>query len=687
VFCASHGFWRGRYRLRDADSVVSEINYLVEEFHPEEIVISDDLWISDKRRFREIVEKLKKLGIPGKVSFRGFVRSNIIQEDDILLLKQMNYRLLRFGAETGSEDLLRRLKGDNISVADHQRVVDLCHRHGMPCSASFMFGIPGETMADLKATDDFLTKNRGKIGIAGFYFFNPIPGTEIWEWMEDKKMVSADLRFELLKIDLLKEDFSWEDILYFNQDHVPLEEFKRFIEKIRRKFIDAGSEGNVPSRDSRKDSSRESVHDLTVAHGLCIGCGLCALGCAREAIALSWTDSRWIPVIDKDRCKHCGACAEVCPNTPEHLSARALAAAEEKEWYGLSRESRCYISHDADPAGRMRSASGGTLSALLKYLLEKRLTAGVITAQPVPAGMGSPHSEIRVIRTPEELERTRSSQYHPLRYDDALRDVLKTKDETYALVGLPCTMRGLVNLPAELRDKIKYRFCLICGRNATGRFTDCLARNEGVPGDVPFAANFRDKLGGIPDASNFNIHFRWEGGSVRTNRLKSTFTKMWRRYFFAPECCLYCPDFYGVEADLSVKDAWGRLSREPLGLSLLVARSDEVVRHLRDMRASGRIHLEECPREEISASQTATALFKHVQALRRFGWKRCLSKELSRQGYAPARPQGLWDRELREYFGFCVNIALSDFLYRRWNNVDLLLGFLKLFDMTRKKPV
>lgn len=177
IFCASHGFWKGRFRLRSADSVVAEIVNLINKYSPNEIVVNilDDFWIANKKRFQKVVQKLVALKIPEKTSFVGFCRSNIIREEEIKLLKQLNYKYLRFGAETGSEALLKRLKGDNISITDHQRVIDLCQKYKIPCGASFMLGVPGETKEDLEATIKFLRKNKGKFNISGFYFFNAIP--------------------------------------------------------------------------------------------------------------------------------------------------------------------------------------------------------------------------------------------------------------------------------------------------------------------------------------------------------------------------------------------------------------------------------------------------------------------------------------------------------------------------------
>lgn len=237
TFCASQRFWRGRTRFRSADSVVKEIVDTISRHQPKEIAILDDLWMADKQRFKDIVSQLVELGIPDKVTFRGFCRSNIIDEEAILLLKKLNYRFVRFGAETGSNRLLKKIKGEGISVKDHQRVIDLCKKHGLECGASFIFGVPGETIEDLQQTIEFLRKNISHFQIIGFYMFNPIPGTQLWDELESKGAVTDDLEFERLQIDFLKPNFSWENALYFNNENIPLETFREIITNIKDEFV------------------------------------------------------------------------------------------------------------------------------------------------------------------------------------------------------------------------------------------------------------------------------------------------------------------------------------------------------------------------------------------------------------------------------------------------------------------
>ncbi len=237
VYCAAPILWRGAVRFRSSDSVIDEIAHIVDKYHPFGIAITDDLWIADKKRFRAIVAGLLERGIHRKVGFHGFVRSNLVDEETVQLLKKINYRFVRFGGETGSDTLLRKIKGKGISIADHQRVIDLCAQYDLQCSASWMFGLPGETIDDIQATIRFLRINRNKCGVSGFYLFNPIPGTVSWKELQDRGQIDENVDMSNFQQNFLNKGFDWDRVSYYNHENIPLDQFRKVINDFKREFV------------------------------------------------------------------------------------------------------------------------------------------------------------------------------------------------------------------------------------------------------------------------------------------------------------------------------------------------------------------------------------------------------------------------------------------------------------------
>ena len=398
-----------------------------------------------------------------------------------------------------------------------------------------------------------------------------------------------------------------------------------------------------------------------IANNLCIGCGLCGVVCPEEAISFRWTKSQaWEPVIDSEKCLNCSQCYKVCPNSPECIADYAMSASNEDDMFGLLDSEGCYLSYDLNLNDRKKSASGGVLTLLLKELLSSDEIDGVLTSMPQWTSMGKPHYKMTLIDSVEDLEKARSSHYYPLCYKDAFNKI-KDLDGKYILLGVPCVMRGLKKLPNKIREKIKYTFSLACGHNVNGRFLDCLAKQEGIKKDECFTANLRDKLGDIKDINNFNTFFKLSNSEIRRNRFKTGYTKMWTNYFFAHECCLYCPDFFGVDADLSVKDAWGRQEDNSAGASMLVIRNLDLQRELYKLKGQSKLFIEEVAAKDVFLSQIPEIRFKHSLIMDRLPWKNVLKARLE-QLSIPAKRKW-WSAASRKYFNYRLAIFLSNMFY------------------------
>ncbi|MBK8167353.1 MAG: B12-binding domain-containing radical SAM protein [bacterium] len=242
-FCASTRHW-GRLRNHSARFFVDELKDLVRDYDATSIYLLDDLFFADRNRVFAIADLLAAEGLRDRFTFHGFTTSNLAEDGLFDAARRMGFRSIRFGGETGSDRLLKRMKGSWASVASHQRCIDLGLAHGLEVSAAFMLGTPGETVEDLDLTVEFLERNRGRFRINGLYLTTPIPGTPYWDLALAKGLVSLDMDFDRLNIDFGKTmSFDIDRCIYLNAENVPLETVGRYYALIRDRFamVDHGT--------------------------------------------------------------------------------------------------------------------------------------------------------------------------------------------------------------------------------------------------------------------------------------------------------------------------------------------------------------------------------------------------------------------------------------------------------------
>ena len=235
-FCASSRHWRA-FRPHSPRYFVRELKYLQEKYRASSIHLLDDLFFADRKRLRDIVTMMYRENLCGRFRFDSFISSNLASRETLLMARQMGFTSIKFGGETGSDRLLKEIKGPHASVAHHQRCIDLCRELGLDVRASFILGSPGETEEDLDLTYSFLKKNKGVLKIHGFYLTMPIPGTPYWDLAMQKGLVSEDMDWSRLNIDYLKKDsFDLGKAIYLNEDKVSRATLRHYFETFRKEF-------------------------------------------------------------------------------------------------------------------------------------------------------------------------------------------------------------------------------------------------------------------------------------------------------------------------------------------------------------------------------------------------------------------------------------------------------------------
>ncbi len=244
VFCSASAFWK-RIRFCTPDYVVREIKYLVEGFGVNYIFIHDDLFTADLNRVREIYEKLDKEGIIGKVKFACQLRANVVNEEACNLLKKFGVVTVSFGFESGSERVLKYLKGESVTVEQNREAARLCRRYGLDVTGSFMIASPGEKMEDMEKTLELINYLKD-IGASELWcgVTKPFPNTKVWNYAVENKLVGSN--------------FDWSSVDYANvhepvflDKSIPKKEFFRIFREIKNKSFTTSMKGQ-PNRIMRR---------------------------------------------------------------------------------------------------------------------------------------------------------------------------------------------------------------------------------------------------------------------------------------------------------------------------------------------------------------------------------------------------------------------------------------------------
>ncbi len=151
-----------------------------------------------------------------------------------------------------------------------------------------------------------------------------------------------------------------------------------------------------------KYGTRKNVSSV-VQDNLCVGCGSCVAGCPAGVLEMrvNCAGTRYIPEI-VGRCNNCGRCLSVCPGSNIDFDNGAFEEMEGSKYDDrLGNYQELLFSYSCDEKLRFACASGGTVTALLLWLLKTgRIDAALVTTMRTD---GSLEPQCVVAETSEQL--------------------------------------------------------------------------------------------------------------------------------------------------------------------------------------------------------------------------------------------------------------------------------------------
>ena len=174
TYCA-HIFGR-KVRRRSIENVLEEIRLVMRKYGTTQFSFKDDTFTVNKKWVTQLCKRLieEDMGI----NWDCTTRVDVIDGGLVGLMKKAGCNDVRVGIETGSQRILDETK-KGVTFEQMRTAAKALNKNRMLWSGYFMYGLPTETVEDIKSTYKFMEELNPNY--AGLGLYNPFPKTELFD--------------------------------------------------------------------------------------------------------------------------------------------------------------------------------------------------------------------------------------------------------------------------------------------------------------------------------------------------------------------------------------------------------------------------------------------------------------------------------------------------------------------------
>ncbi|MBK9616438.1 MAG: radical SAM protein [Uliginosibacterium sp.] len=173
--CINAPFGKNAYRMWSAETVVKEIDHLVQHYGIKNIKFVDEMFVLNRRHVLDICDLLIERNYD--LNIWAYARVDTVKDDMLAKLRAAGFNWLALGIESGSEHV-RDGAEKSFSSQDIIDVVRKIQAHGIRVMGNYIFGLPDDTHASMQATLDLALELNCEF--ANFYSAMAYPGSQLY---------------------------------------------------------------------------------------------------------------------------------------------------------------------------------------------------------------------------------------------------------------------------------------------------------------------------------------------------------------------------------------------------------------------------------------------------------------------------------------------------------------------------
>lgn len=188
-FCVVTNIYYGKanYRTRNIESVIDEINYLIEAIpNLEGIFFNEEAHNFNKKYLKMFCQKLIQSGLNNRLKFNCMGNYDTLDEEIIKLMVEAGYYKMRIGIETIDQESMKFISKSGKLKSDKNKLMEsliLCKKYNLKIYATMSVGTVGsDYISDINSLNNVKSLcEEGYIQEFSISINTPMPGTPFYD--------------------------------------------------------------------------------------------------------------------------------------------------------------------------------------------------------------------------------------------------------------------------------------------------------------------------------------------------------------------------------------------------------------------------------------------------------------------------------------------------------------------------
>jgi radical SAM superfamily enzyme YgiQ (UPF0313 family) len=186
--CINAPFGKSSYRMWSPESVIKEIDLLVDKHGVKNIKFVDEMFVLNRNHVLGVCERLIERG--HDLNIWAYARVDTVKDEFLDKLARAGFRWLALGIESGSKHVRDGVEKGRFGSPEILKVVKKIQDAGINVIGNYIFGLPDDTRESMQETLDLALE--ANCEFVNFYSTMAYPGSKLYTMAVEKRWQLPD---------------------------------------------------------------------------------------------------------------------------------------------------------------------------------------------------------------------------------------------------------------------------------------------------------------------------------------------------------------------------------------------------------------------------------------------------------------------------------------------------------------